>query len=254
VLGRASFWALLWAAICALPLAAQTDLLSVSSPDGQIQFRIAISLQQKEVYALLRPGYEISFRGKPVLETSYVGLRIYEQDPLLGENAGLIGHKSGSAGAYKWLIADYMQNGSLGRRLSLEVRAYNEGVAFRYFVPRTPPLEELLISDEATQFHFAPGAKVDADETGAGEIRLPFITQVPGVAWVEITEVRISKYPPMGLQHLAPSVLESALPENGVDPDTAVATVTPMTCPWRVVVLAADRAGLKDSVLLNSLQ
>lgn len=244
---------LLFCVFGVLPLGAQTDLLSVASPDGLIQFRIAISLPP-EPYAFIRPGYQISYRGKPVLETSYVGLRIYAQDPILGENAGLLDHKAGTAGTYNWLVADYMQNGSLGRRLTVEVRAFDDGIAFRYLVPRTPPLEELLISDEATEFHFAAGAKVDASETGAGEIKLPFITQVPGAAWVEINEVRVSNYPAMGLQHLAPSVLGSALPENGVDPDTAVATVTPMTCPWRVILIAPDRGGLKDSILLSGLR
>jgi alpha-glucosidase len=252
---------LLFAAFAALPLAAQTDPLALASPDGQIQFRLSISLPSQP-YALIRPGYEIAFRGKPVFETSYLGLRIYQQDPILGENTGLIGHKSGTSGAgttgtgvnrYNWLVAEYMQNGSLGRRLTLEVRAFNDGIAFRYVVPKTPPLDELLISDEATEFHFAAGAKVSAAETGAGEIKLPFVTEVPGAAWVEITEARIPKYPAMGLQHLGASVLGSALPENGVDPDTAVATVTPMTCPWRVILLAPDRAGLKESGVLGGL-
>lgn len=240
---------LLFAALSALPLVAGTDPLMLTSPDGQIQFRLSIS-QPPAPYALIRPGYEISFRGKPVLETSYLGLRIYEQDPILGENTGLIGHKTGAsadgARRYNWLAAEYMQNGSLGRRLTVEARAYNEGIAFRYVVPRTSPLEELLISDEATEFHFVPGAKVDAAVTGPGEIQLPFVTQVPGVAWIEITEARIPKYPAMGLQHLGPSVLGSALPENGIDPDTAVATRTPTTCPWRIILIASDRAGLQE--------
>jgi alpha-glucosidase len=241
---------LLVAALCAFPLAAQTDPLSLTSPDGQIQFRVAIFLPHQD-YALLRPGYEITYRGKPVFETSYLGLKIYEQDPILGENTGLTGHKSGVAREnprYNWLLAEYMQNGSLGRRLTLEVRAYNDGIAFRYIVPKTPPLDDLLISDEATEFHFAPGAKVSASDTGAGEIKLPFVTEVPGAAWVEITEARIPNYPAMGLQHLSPHVLGSTLPENGVDPNTAVSTVTPMTCPWRVILIASDRAGLNDSI------
>lgn len=248
---------ILFAALCALPLAAQTDPLSLTSPDGQIQFHLSISLPP-EPYALIRPGYEIAFRGKPVFETSYLGLRIYEQDPILGENTGLIGHKSGAAGTgagrYNWLIAEYMQNGSLGRRLTVEVRAFDGGIAFRYIVPKTPPLDELLISDEATEFHFAAGAKVSAAETGGGEIKLPFITEVPAAAWVEITEVRIPKYPAMGLQHLGASVLGSALPENGIDPDTAVASVTPMTCPWRVILMAPNRVGLKESAVLSGLK
>jgi alpha-glucosidase len=244
---------LLFAALFAFPLAAQTDPLSLTSPDGQIQFHVAIYLPNQD-YALLRPGYEISYRAKPVFETSYLGLKIYEQDPILGENTGLVGHKSGASGAaprYNWLLAEYMQNGSLGRRLTLEVRAYNEGIAFRYIVPQTPPLDDLLISDEATEFHFAPGAKVSAADTGEGEIKLPFIVEVPGAAWVEITEARIPNYPAMGLQHLGPHVLGSTLPENGVVPNTAVSTVTPMTCPWRIILIAPDRAGLKDSIRSN---
>src|SRR5579862_5755198 len=118
-------------ALSALPLAAQTDQLNVSSPDGQITFRLAISLPKQD-YALLRPGYEIAYRGKPIMDTSYLGLLIHEQVPILGENTGLIGKKSGAADSYNWLLAQYMQNGSLGRRLDVEVRAYNDGVAFRY--------------------------------------------------------------------------------------------------------------------------
>jgi alpha-glucosidase len=243
--------------LCALPIAAQTDTLTLNSPDGQIRFRLAISLPHED-YALLRPGYDISFRGRPVFDTSYLGLRIYEQDPILGENVGLVGHKTGTSGTgvsrNNWLIAEYMQNGSLGRRLTVEVRAFNDGVAFRYLVPQTPPLDELLIADEATQFHFAAGAKVSAVDTGAGEIQLPFVTPVPGAAWVEITETRVQKYPSMRLQHLGTLVLGSSLPENGVDPDTAVATVPPFTCPWRVILLAPDRAGLKESGVLSGLQ
>jgi len=247
----------LLAAWSALPLAAQTDQLSLRSPDGSIEFRLSISLPH-ETYPLLRPAYEIDYRGKPLMETSYLGLKIREQDPILGENTGLTAHKSGTAGEganrYNWLIAEYMQNGSLGRRINVEVRGYDAGVAFRYIVPKTPPLDELLISDESTEFHFAPGAKVGTAETGPEEIKLPFITQVPGAGWVEITEARIPNYPAMGLQHLGPSVLGSALPENGIDRDVAVATVTPMTCPWRVILIAPDRAGLKESAILGSLK
>jgi len=38
-----------------------------------------------------------------------------------------------------------MQNGSLGRRINVEVRAADDGIAFRYVIPRSTPLEELLI-------------------------------------------------------------------------------------------------------------
>ncbi len=56
-----------------------------------------------------------------------MGLDIYNQEPLLGQNLGLIHSSTASdAGAgekYNSLTAEYMQNGSLGRRLNVEVRA-----------------------------------------------------------------------------------------------------------------------------------
>jgi alpha-glucosidase len=239
-----------------LPAAAQTDLLRLTSPDGQIEFRLSISLP-KENYAWIRPGYEISYRGKPLMDTSYLGLQIRYQDPILGENVGLIARKSGAAGEgrnrYNWLVAEYMQNGSLGRRLNIEARAYNDGIAFRYVIPKTSPLEELLISDEATEFHFSanvnPGPKI-----GANGAALPFTTEVPGTGWVEIAEILTPGYAPMHLEPYRPSVLLSELPLNGIDADVAVAGVTPMTCPWRVLLIAPDQARLRESTLLTSLK
>jgi alpha-glucosidase len=235
-----------------LPAAAQTDVLRLSSPDGQIEFRLSISLPQ-ETYALIRPGYEVTYRGKPLMDTSYLGLQIRYQNPLLGENAGLIARKSGAAGEgrnrYNWLVGDYMQNGSLGRRLNIEARAYNDGVAFRYVIPKTSPLEELLISDEATEFHFNSNVKIGAEGSA-----LPFITEVPGAGWVEIAEVPVAGYAPMHLEPYRPSVLLSQLPLNGIDDDVAVAGVTPMTCPWRVLLIAPDQARLRESTLLSTLK
>ena len=41
-----------------------------------------------------------------------------------------------------------MQNGTLGRRITVEVRAYDDGVAFRYVVPWSNPLVDMRIDDE----------------------------------------------------------------------------------------------------------
>jgi hypothetical protein len=53
---------------------------------------------------------------------------------------------------------EYFQNGSLGRRITLEVRPYDDGVAFRYVIPKSTPLNEILIVNEDTEFRFAAEA------------------------------------------------------------------------------------------------
>ena len=104
-----------------------------------------------------RVGYQVFFRGKPLIATSWMGLDIRDQEPYLGENPGFMSSETGfeRRSHYNSLVAHYMQNGSLGRRLDVEIRAYDDGVAFRYIMPRSTPLEEILIRDEATEFNFA---------------------------------------------------------------------------------------------------
>ncbi len=86
------------------------------------------------------------------MNTSFLGLDIQDQEPLLGENVGLTSSSSTTSKKYNSLVAKYMQNGSLGRLINVEVRAYNDGVAFRYVIPQSTPLIEILIAEEATEF------------------------------------------------------------------------------------------------------
>ena len=44
-----------------------------------------------------------------------------------------------------------------GRRLVMEARAYDDGVAFRYVVPEQPSLKELRILNESTRVPLLQG-------------------------------------------------------------------------------------------------
>src|SRR5262249_46832378 len=184
-----------------LPLLFQTALAQderrVVSPNGQIEFRL--SIVQPPDRGLSRLSYQVFFRGKRLLDTSYLGLVIRDQEPVLGENVGLIASKlSNDAARYHGLIAEYMQNGSIGRRLNLEVRVWDDGVAFRYVIPRTTPLQEILIDSEMTEFSFAQNGNGRANATERDvrlssisrdvRIALPFLVDQPGVAKVAIAE------------------------------------------------------------------
>ena len=174
------------------------DERRVTSPNGQIEFRLFIATQGNS--NLSRIAYEVFFRGKPLVNTSFLGLDIQDQEPLLGENVGLTSSSSATSSRYNSLIAKYMQNGSLGRLINVEVRAYDEGVAFRYMIPQSTPLIEILIAEEATEFR----------PTDPGRVK--------------ITESKSENYPPM---HLDQTMLTRlARPYRGT---------TPLTCPWRII-------------------
>ena len=46
-----------------------------------------------------------------------------------------------------------------GRKFDFVVRAFNDGIGFRYEFPAQPALGDFVISDELTQFNFADDAK-----------------------------------------------------------------------------------------------
>ena len=90
-----------------------------------------------------------------------------------------------------------MQNGSLGRRINIEARAYDDRVEFRYIIPRSTMLDEILIDEELTEFNIVGSARVS-------EIPLP------GFPRMTVQD---------GVSRLAGDF----------------AGRTPLVCPWRVI-------------------
>jgi hypothetical protein len=184
------------------------DERRVTSPNGQLEFRLFIATQGNS--NLSRIAYEVFLKGKPLITTSFLGLDIVDQEPLLGENVGLTSSSSTTSAKYNSLVAKYMQNGSLGRLINIEARAYNDGVAFRYVIPQSTPLLEILIAEEATEFRPANPDRVT------------------------ITESDPKGYPPMRVDKTTMQI-RLARPYKGT---------TPLTCPWRIISIRP--AVLKD--------
>jgi alpha-glucosidase len=190
------------------------EALHVTSPNRQLEFRLFVA--EPEPGALPRIAYQVFDRGRRIMNTAFLGIDILDQEPILGENAGLIASLSGAdpRHRYNWLIAEYMQNGSLGRRLNVEARAYDDGIAFRYVIPRSTPLTEILIAQEATEFQNTGG--------------------------FTITEVRKGTYPAMRLERLNANEWVARLEH------TPFQATAPLTCPWRVIVPGKESGILKD--------
>jgi len=231
--------------LLAAPCMFAQNSLHVASPDGRIDFHLSV-FQPAEPGSLLRLGYEVSFQGKPLLDTSYLGFLIHNQEPLLGENLGLTASKSGKGDGYNWLMGEFLQNGSLGRRINVEVRAYDDGVAFRYFVPRTSPLEDIVIEHEETEFRFAR------------DVSLPMYSDPPlrveqsGVGSVEVSEAPRAGYPNMLLDRSDSRTVKVAL--AGVKDRWPVESTTPLTTSWRVLLIASQASGLNGSRILATLK
>jgi len=169
------------------------------------------------------------------VNTSFLGLNIQNQEPVLGESDGLMSSRTGEdPGRYRWLVAEYMQNGTLGRRINVEVRVWNDAVAFRYVIPRSTPLDDIVIEDELTEFDVAGRA----EPTGS---TLPSASAEPGGGWVGISELPQSGLPAMSLTRTADGVVRAHLPRSAVNPLVAFEGRTPLVCPWRILTFAGSR-------------
>ncbi len=261
-------------------------MVRVASPDGQVEFRVFITKPPDSLF--LRIAYQVSYRGKLLIDTSLMGFVIHDQEPLLGENIGLSASKTESVDEtytdpadqrktirnhYNGLIAQYLQNGSLGRRTTVEARAYDDGVAFRYYIPRTNPIEDLRIDEELTDFKFAQEGEVyplilsgyQAAHTGEYRrtalsgiskdslIAVPFLAEQPGVGWVAITEADIDNYPVLDLFHPEGRTMRSTIAPRVDDPALAVHGVTPAETPWRVFMIGSEPGKLIGSNILENL-
>jgi alpha-glucosidase len=282
--GRGSIFLLLaWASLGF----AEGDLIRVTSPNGQIEFRLMVSQPSTE-FALPRVAYQVYFQGKRLIDTSYLGYEIEDPVPLLGENVGLSASKFDTfdetytvpAGKtrtirnhYNSLLAEYLQNGSLGRRLNVEVRAYDDGVTFRLAIPFTTPTPEVRVDSEESEFNFAK----DGDayplilrnfQTNYEDqysrvtlsgihpesvVGLPFLVEQPGIGFVAVNEAHLENYAGMYLRHAGGTKMISTLSPRPDQPSLAVYSKTPLVSPWRVLMIGTDPGRFIESNLVMNL-
>jgi alpha-glucosidase len=258
--------------------AAQT---SIQSPDGAVQIAFTAGAGPLT--------YSVSFRGKPVIARSALGLELQDQRPItsafrvLSSREGAVnetysmpfGKSNPIVNRCATLTLELEETAAPGRRVTIEARAYNDGAAFRYLLPEQPTLKEVRITGERTEFQFAkesttyplllPGFHSPYEDdyhtlpvSGIHPdylIGLPLLAEVPGVAWVAITEANIDNYAGMYLTHNARDArsLFAKLAPSMEEPGTAVQTATPARSPWRVIMLGAEPGRLVESNLVVNL-
>ena len=274
-------------AMAVLPALAQPNPATLKSPNGELEISIA-TLNAASVAESGQLAYRVSLNGKPVLEWSKLGLDIQGM-PVLGTEVRILrsdtsthdetwtaphGKTKNIRDHYNAVVVHAAETGRRVRRLDLEARAFEDGVAFRYLIPEQPSIRELRLAAEATQFHFAKEATTfplivrdyrtpyedDYHELTIGGLHpsylvaLPLLLQVPGVAWVGLTEAYIENYAGMYVGAARePRTLEARLAPRADEPGLAVSTQTPARSPWRVLMIATEAGRLVESNMVLNL-
>ena len=158
--------------LTALTAVAQTSPVVLKSPNGALEISIATVRGQSVQTEGGQLAYRVAFRGQPVLEWSNLGLAI-EGSPALGQAVRIDssqpssqdetwtpvqGKASPIRNRYNAVTVQTVETAPDARRLTIETRAYDDGVAFRYLVPEQPSVKDLRILNESTQFRFSKDA------------------------------------------------------------------------------------------------
>jgi alpha-glucosidase len=253
----------------------------VKSPDGAIEMTISA-----DGGALT---YAVSFRGKPVVVKSALGLDIQDQQNL-GSTVRIVRAQPGAVDeTYSMphgkanpvrnvchsLSVDVEETRAPFRKFTLEARAYDDGVAFRYVVPNQPPITELRLAGEKTEFQFAKdgttyplfldGFRSSYEDDYHTEplsgihrellIGLPLLLELPGIAWVGVTEADIDNYAGMYLMHSGGQAhsLFARLAPSAEEPGIVVSAATPVRSPWRILMIGDQPGRLVESNLVTNL-
>jgi alpha-glucosidase len=266
--------------------ALQPSGVNVASPDGRVQLQLLPRDQA-------RLSYRVTFKQKPVIETSALGIVIDGVDLGQGAEVGKteryqVKEKYSWRGVHSEAINHCngakvsLKHAKSGAAYTLEARVFNDGIAFRYVVPgdgkqRTP--------DEATGFSLPTGsvvwyhdfeghyegmhARKEIAEVKAGEWAAPPLTfKLPnGAGYASITEAALINYAGMGLQadgqrgfklrlgHEHPPSYPFRL-RYAADVERLkrpAAIGGTITTPWRVVMIGADLNALVNCDIVNNV-
>ena len=241
--------------------------------------------------------YDVAFQGKALIEASALRLDLKDQPPLgpnlrivnattsaTDETYHLVAGKASSVrNHFNALRVELEEPAAPGRKLVMEARAYDDAIAFRYVVPEQPALKEFRLAREGTEFRISKDPFIYAlvlpnfrsmyesefirlsasslSNQGGVEshvlLGLPLLMEVPGVAWMGITDADLRDYAAMYLTNPSGGWLshkfESRLAPHLDDPDTSVVGTLPHHSAWRVLMVGSEPGRLIESNVITSL-
>lgn len=262
--------------LCSISLlAGNVKSLKLSSPDSshcvvfhQVQMKNSVN----EVH------YNISYKGRKIVEDSRAGLQLdnrvwemalgfrdlkqsvcwmdlLEVDSVVVEPSvdrvwyPLYGERSMVRDQYNAATLYLSRKDRSFYRLNIEVRAYNEGIAFRYFFPEHPHAIFHKVVEDLTEYTFPNGtmawseqwAQARFDYLPVDSLKRPveraLTLELPDGTWVALADADVddwclTKFQASGKkQHTLKSVMYSP-----------VDIVTYYATPWKVI-MAADKPG-----------
>ncbi len=252
--------------------------IRVTSPDGHIVFALNTNNNS--------PSYSVTFKKNSLVANSSLGLDLQGTEALqkitviqppvfeeVNENYKLVVGKASSVNNHYRQVIISLEDGSDKKyRVDLEVRAFNDGIAFRYVFPKQKGLSSFSLFEERTQFNFTADPVVKAlllpnfttsheglyttlPLSGIREdtlMDMPALFQFPNKIFMAITEAALLDYAGMYLIKKQGILCSQLSPLPGQDA-VKVKAALPHKSPWRVLLISDRIGALIESNIITSL-
>ena len=248
--------------------------LKLMSPEGvhEVMFR-----QERISSSVNEMVYQVKYRGREVVGNSRAGLQLdnrtwelalarkinqancwmdnLEVDSVIYQPAvdktwhPLYGERSTIHDAYNAATMYLSKKDGSNYRLNIEVRAYDEGIAFRYFFPEHPQAIFHKVVGDLTEYTFSPGAvawteqwaQAPFERLAINDIKLPveraLTVELPNGLWVALTDADVDDW--CLTKFVASPTKQNTLTSVMYSP---VDIVTYYATPWKII-MAADKPG-----------
>ena len=249
---------------------AQTATLQ--SPNGNIKITISDELTT--------PSYSIDFKNKPVINHSALGFKFKQQAPF--SEGFKITHTQQNTQNTQWqqpwgerqTVTDNHNEVAVtfkkpqGGVFTVKFRAFNNGVGFRYEIPKQPGFENIEITKELTEFAITDSQSATAwwipargwnryeyvynttPVNDAPLVHTPFTFKNKEGVHVSIHEAALVDYAGMTLNQRRPGVFQADLTpwSDGI----AVKKQGAFNTPWRTIQIGSKAVDLINSdIILN---
>ena len=261
----------------------------LNSPGGKAEFQISFgnSIEYSVLYnrnlVIEHSTFNLQFSQAPVFGKDLKVIKVEEKmvnekwQPVAGNYQEVVNH-------YNEMVFNIREKKFPERTILFAVRAYDDGIAFRYNVPESwsrflPNYEQntrLILVKETTDFHFTSDHLAWAADYGAYDthqeasfdpiflseiqgdqvIGLPFLAKVSNACYAAITEARLTDWAGMYLKKARldqPFTLTSDLSPLPDNPAGKVMVLPGSWSPWRVIMLGDRPGALIESEIISNL-
>jgi alpha-glucosidase len=242
----------------------------LASPDSSILYSFKLSDST--------PGYRVLYKNRHVIRYSSLKLAFMEggdfgvntriakphYKPIKVDTGIALRFPRPMKNHFNEVLIPIVERGVFQRKVNLRVRAYNNGVAFRFEFPANQAWKNFDLTEEQIYFRLAGTPTIN--KTVIGEASLGALDPSPAIdqamviripesnLFVLLSETRHHLQPNLNLLKATNNLLIGTLPELPEQGGVKMKHALPYTGPWRMILIGKDADQLPGANMFAELK